>query len=198
MILFRTVIVIVIVIIFRIRMVKFVYISPGFKGPAVQGILVKQADNNAVLSAPSSMPAKFYPSDGGNDFAMGRAVYMRTLGGANYANPANVNSSYCQGGSKKWAGQYHDAELYTERKRNNAIGQSSINRNGVLLTFRSNDDTIRNTRLQRCRAGGCTAPPKKGALNSGFKSGGGSALTSTGGNRQIVVGSTIVPAFRNM
>lgn len=196
MILFRTVI--VIVIIFRIRMVKFVYISPGFPGPAVQGILVKQADNNAVLSAPSSMPAKFYPSDGGNDFAMGRAVYMRTLGGANYANPANVNSAYCQGGSKKWAGQYHDAELYTERKRNNAIGQSSINRNGVLLTFRSNDDTIRNTRLQRCRAGGCTAPPKKGALNSGFKSGGGSALTSSGGNRQIVVGSTIVPAFRNM
>ena len=194
MILFRTVI--VIVIIFRIRMVKFVYISPGFPGPAVQGILVKQADNNAVLSAPSSMPAKFYPSDGGNDFAMGRAVYMRTLGGANYASPAS--SSYCQGGSKKWAGQYHDAELYTERKRNNAIGQSSINRNGVLLTFRSNDDTIRNTRLQRCRAGGCTAPPKKGALNSGFKSGGGSALTSSGGNRQIVVGSTIVPAYQNM
>ncbi len=196
MILLRTVIVILIV--FRIRMVKFVYISPGFKGPAVQGILVKQADNNAVLSAPSSMPAKFYPSDGGNDFAMGRAVYMRTLGGANYANPANVNSAYCQGGSKKWAGQYHDAELYTERKRNNAIGEASINRNGVPLAFRSNDDTIRNTRLQRCRAGGCTAPPKKGALNSGFKSGGGSALTSSGGNRQIVVGSTIVPAFRNM
>lgn len=196
MILLRTVIVILIV--FRIRMVKFVYISPGFKGPAVQGILVKQADNNAVLSAPSSMPAKFYPSDGGNDFAMGRATYMRTLGGANYANPANVNSAYCQGGSKKWAGQYHDAELYTERKRNNAIGEASINRNGVPLAFRSNDETIRNTRLQRCRAGGCTAPPKKGALNSGFKSGGGSALTSSGGNRQIVVGSTIVPAFRNM
>jgi hypothetical protein len=196
LILLRTVIVILIV--FRIRMVKFVYISPGFKGPAVQGILVKQADNNAVLSAPSSMPAKFYPSDGGNDFAMGRAVYMRTLGGANYANPANVNSAYCQGGSKKWAGQYHDAELYTERKRNNAIGEASINRNGVPLAFRSNDETIRNTRLQRCRAGGCTAPPKKGALNSGFKSGGGSALTSSGGNRQIVVGSTIVPAFRNM
>ena len=177
-------------------MVKFVYISPGVPGPAVQGILVKQADNNAVLSAPSSMPAKFYPSDGGNDFAMGRAVYMRTLGGANYASPAS--SSYCQGGSKKWAGQYHDAELYTERKRNNAIGESSINRNGVPLTFRSNDDTIRNTRLQRCRAGGCTAPPKKGALNSGFQSGGGSALTSSGGNRQIVVGSTIVPAYKNM
>ena len=193
MILFRTVILIVIRI--RIRMVKFVYISPGFPGPAVQGILVKQADNNAVLSAPSSMPAKFYPSDGGNDFAMGRAVYMRTLGGANYASPAS--SAYCQGGSKKWAGQNHDTELYIERKRNNAIGESSINRNGVPIAFRSNDETIRNTRLQRCRAGGCTAPPKKGALNSGFKSGGGSVLTSGGGNRQIVVGSTIVPAYHN-
>lgn len=177
-------------------MVKFVYISPGFKGPAVQGILVKQADDNAVMSCPSAMPSKFYPSDGGNDFAMGRATYLRTLGGAHYASPAN--SAYCQGGSKKWATQNHDSELYTERKRNNAIGQSSINANGVPLSFRSNDQTIRNTRLQRCRAGGCTAPPKKGALNSGFQSGGGSAVTSSGGNRQIVVGSTIVPAFRNM
>jgi len=152
-------------------MVKFLYyptITPRFTGPADQGILLKQADNNAVMSCPSAMPSKFYPSDGGNDFAMGRAVYMRTLGGAKYANPANVNSAYCQGGSKKWATQNHDTELYIERKRNNAIGQSSINKNGV-----------------------------KGALNSGFKSGGGSALTSSGGNRQIVVGSTIVPAYRN-
>ena len=181
-------------------MVKFLYyptITPRFTGPADQGILLKQADNNAVMSCPSAMPSKFYPSDGGNDFAMGRAVYLRTLGGAKYANPANVNSAYCQGGSKKWATQNHDTELYIERKRNNAIGQSSINKNGVPLSFRSNDDTIRNTRLQRCRAGGCTAPPKKGALNSGFKSAGGSALTTTGGNRQIVVGSTIVPAYRN-
>ena len=178
-------------------MVKFVYypIAPQFSGPADQGILIKQAGNNAVLSAPSAMPAKFYPSDGGNDFAMGRAVYLRTLGGANYASPAN--SAYCQGGSKKWAGQNHDTELYIERKRNNAIGQSSINAAGVPLAFRSNDNTIRNTRLQRCRAGGCTAPRKKGALNSGFQSGGGSVLSTTGGNRQIVVGSTIVPAYQN-
>ena len=179
-------------------MVKLVYypLRAQFNGPPDQGMLIKQADNNAVLSAPSSMPAKFYPSDGGNDFAMGRAVYLRTVGGAKYANPRS--SAYCQGGSKKWATQNHDSELYSERKRNNAIGQSSINRNGIPLAFRSNDETIRNTRLQLCRAGGCTAPPKKGALNSGFKSGGGSALTSSGGNRQIVVGSTIVPAYQNM
>ena len=178
-------------------MVKFVYypIQPVFTGPADQHVLIKQADNNAVLSAPSAMPAKFYPSDGGNDFAMGRAVYLRTLGGANYASAAS--SAYCQGGSKKWAVQNHDTELYIERKRNNAIGQSSINAAGVPLSFRSNDNTIRNTRLQRCRAGGCTAPRKKGALNSGFQSGGGSVLTTTGGNRQIVVGSTIVPAYQN-
>jgi hypothetical protein len=176
-------------------MVKFVYLRPVFPGPADQSVLIKQAGNNAVLSAPSAMPAKFYPSDGGNDFAMGRAVYLRTLGGANYASPAS--SAYCQGGSKKWAGQNHDTELYIERKRNNAIGQSSINAAGVPLSFRSNDHTIRNTRLQRCRAGGCTAPRKKGALNNGFQSGGGSVLTTTGGNRQIVVGSTIVPAYQN-
>lgn len=179
-------------------MVKLVYYPTAtgrFNGPADQGILLKQADNNAVLSCPSAMPSKFYPSDGGNDFAMGRSVYMRTLGGANYASPAS--SAYCQGGSKKWATQNHDTELYIERKRNNAIGQSSINANGVPLSFRSNDDTIRNTRLQRCRAGGCTAPPKKGAILNPFRSGGGSALTSTGGNRQIVVGSTIVAAFQN-
>ena len=178
-------------------MVKWVYYpteSDRFNGPPDQGILMKQADNNAVLSSPSAMPSKFYPSDGGNEFAMGRHVYMRTLGGANYESPAS--SAYCQGGFKKWATQNHDTELYIERKRNNAIGQSSINANGVPLSFRSNDNTIRNTLLQRCRAGGCTAPRKKGALNRGFQSGGGSIVTTTGGNRQIVVGSTIVAAYQ--
>ena len=179
-------------------MVKLVYyptLRAQFNGPPDQNILIKQADNNAVLSCPSAMPSKFYPSDGGNDFAMGRSVYLRTLGGANYASPAN--SAYCQGGSKKWVSQNHDTELYIERKRNNAIGQSSINANNVPLSFRSNDATIRNTRLQRCRAGGCTAPPKKGAILNPFQSGGGSVITTGGGNRQIVVGSTIVPAYQN-
>ena len=179
-------------------MVKLVYYPTAagrFNGPASQGILLKQADNNAVLKSPSAMPAKFNPSDGGNDFAMGRSVYMRTLAGANYESPKS--SAYCEGGSKKWVSQNHDTELYIERKRNNAIGQSSINRNGVPLSFRSNDDTIRNSRLQRCRAGGCIAPPKKGATLNPFKSGGGSALTGAGGNRQIVVGSTIVAAYQN-
>jgi hypothetical protein len=178
-------------------MVKLIYNPPikaAFPGPPDQGILIKQADNNAVLSSPSAMPSKYYPSDGGNEFAMGRSVYVRTLGGANYASPAN--SAYCQGGFKKWATQNHDTVLYIERKRNNAIGQSSINANGVPLSFRSNNSTIRNTLLQQCRAGGAVAPRKKGALNSGFQSGGGSVLTTTGGNRQIVVGSTIVPAYQ--
>ena len=178
-------------------MVKLLYyptLRAQFNGPPDQGILIKQADNNAVLSSPSAMPSKFYPSDGGNDFAMGRHVYLRTLAGANYESP--LSSAYCDGGSRKWATQYHDSELYIERKRNNAIGQSSINANGVPLSFRSNNATIRNTLLQRCRAGGCTAPRKKGALNSGFQSGGGSVLTTTGGNRQIVVGSTIVAAYK--
>jgi len=178
-------------------MVKLVYypmITPRFTGPPDQGMLIKQADNNAVLKSPSAMPSKFYPSDGGNEFAMGRHVYLRTLGGANYESP--LSSAYCQGGSKKWATQNHDTELYIERKRNNAIGQSSINANGVPLSFRSNDSTIRNTRLQRCRAGGCTAPRKKGAIINPFQSGGSSALTTTGGNRQIVVGSTIVAAYQ--
>jgi hypothetical protein len=73
-------------------MVKLVYyptLRAQFNGPPDQGILIKQADNNAVLKSPSAMPAKFYPSDGGNRFAMGRSVYLRTLGGANYASPLN-------------------------------------------------------------------------------------------------------------
>ena len=178
-------------------MVKLLYyptLRAQFNGPPDQGMLIKQADNNAVLSSPSAMPSKFYPSDGGNEFAMGRNVYLRTLAGANYESP--LSSAYCDGGSKKWATQYHDSELYIERKRNNAIGQSSINYNGVPLSFRSNDSTIRNTRLQRCRAGGCTAPRKKGAILNPYQSGGTSALTTTGGNRQIVVGSTIVAAYQ--
>ena len=75
---------------------------------------------------------------------------------------------------------------YFQGLKNNAIGGGSMKvglATNAPMSFKSDDTTSRNIAIQRCRAGGCVAPKKKGANNS-FKSGGGSTYSGTG-NRQL-------------
>ena len=48
------------------------------------------------------------------------------------------------------------------RKRVMAIGSSTLVDKNTPLSFKSNDATLRNSMLQKCRNGGCVAPKKKG------------------------------------
>jgi hypothetical protein len=144
--------------------------SSQFPGPADQGILIKNRGNNAKLSSRMAMPQKFYPSSNDGMFAAARKTYIADGGGGTILSGNN------------------DASQLTQLKRINAVGKSSthtqnLDRNPE-ISFRSQARTERNSAVRRCRAGGCTAPKKKGALNNPYKSGGRSALTGTG-NRQI-------------
>jgi len=133
-------------------------------GPA--SFPLKQSDNNGQLTSVMAMPQKFYPSSGGNVFSMARHTYSKDAGGG-------------QG--------YHDSSEYIALKKANAIGKSSTKTGlpkNAPLSFRSQDRTYRNSAIARVRAGGCTAPKKKGAIANTFQSGGRSRLTGTG-NRQI-------------
>ena len=106
---------------------------------------------------------------------------------------SNARKAYIKdaGGGKNWYG----SSDVTQLKRINAIGQSSTKQGlptDAPLNFSSQSkanwsNTTRNSRLQRCRSGGCVAPKKKGAVANTFKSGGRSIRTGTG-NRQIGTG----------
>jgi len=137
-----------------------------FNGPPGQNILLKQRGNNARLWGIRPMPQKFNPSAGDSMFSNARMMYARNSGTA----PTSKESTYdaCN----------NDQSGYIQRRKMNAIGKGTMI-NTDPLSFRSSDANTVNTRLRRCRSGGCAAPAKKGA-NTSFKSGGGSTLSGTG------------------
>jgi hypothetical protein len=140
--------------------------------PGVASFPTRQYTNNGNISnVYKAMPSQFYPSANTSLFSAGRHAYVN-----NITQPDNFK--------KKKYGQKSASEL-TYLKRVNAIGKSSIQSSASQqeLSFRSQETTSRNSALQRCRGGGCTAPAKK-AANREFKSGGGSFISSSG-NRQI-------------
>ena len=143
-----------------------------FNGPPGQNILIKQRGNNARLWGVRPMPQKFNPSAGDSMFSNARMMYSRVSGIA----PTSKESTYdaCN----------NDQSGYIQRRKMNAIGKGTMV-NTDPLSFRSSDANTVNSRLRRCRSGGCAAPAKKGA-NTSFKSGGGSTLSGTG-NKVIYV-----------
>jgi hypothetical protein len=141
-------------------------------GPA--GFPQKQNTNNAQTTAQMGMPMKPDTMSQGSVLSNARQAYIKDAGGG-----------------KNWYGSSDVIQL----KRINAIGQSSTKQGlpaDAPLNFSSQSkanwsNTTRNSRLQRCRSGGCVAPKKKGAVANTFKSGGRSAATGTG-NRIIANG----------
>lgn len=147
----------------------------------VVSFYIKQNTNNGNISnVKMAMPAQFYPSSNTSLFSSARNAYINNVG----KRPYNYVSTLEYNKKKKWNNACSSQLTYM--KRVNAIGKSSIQSQLTQqeLSFRSQDTTSRNEALRRCRAGGCVAPKKKGA-NRGFKSCGGSILTSIG-NRQII------------
>jgi hypothetical protein len=133
-----------------------------------------QNTKTAQTTARMGMPMKPNTMTQGSEFSNARKTYVKDAGGG-----------------KNWYG----SSAVTQLKRINAIGQSSTKRGlptDAPLNFSSQSkanwsNTTRNSRLQRCRSGGCVAPKKKGAIANTFKSGGTSAATGTG-NRAIADG----------
>ena len=141
-------------------------IFQSFHGPA--SFPTKQNINNGnIKNVYRAMPAQFQYA-GNSMFAIGRHLYTNSSTDAH---------------TKRWAPISSGERTYL--KKNISIGQGSIQSPATIqeLSFRSQDSQTRNTRLQKCRSGGCVAPKKKGA-NREYKSGGYSRLTSIG-NRQI-------------
>jgi hypothetical protein len=147
-----------------------IFSSNNNPGPA--SFPTKQNTNNGNISnVYKAMPSQFYPSANTSLFSSGRIAYSNDV-------------THADNFKKKKYSQKSSSEL-TYLRRVNAIGKSSIQSLATQqeLSFRSQDNTSRNTAIQRCRAGGCTAPAKKGA-NKEYKSGGGSFISSSG-NRQV-------------
>lgn len=109
-------------------------------------IFTKNNMNNGSLTFTRAMPLKDSTSDNSSRFSSAREVYTETTPDTS---------------TKKWYGN-RDSSSVIERKKNNAIGKGSINKNNTELAFTSftEKNTVNNA-IRRVRAGGAIVPAKK-------------------------------------
>jgi hypothetical protein len=114
----------------------------------------QQINNNGYTRARMGMPFKPPTMSQGSMFSNARQIYIKDAGGG-----------------ENW---YSSSDV-TALKRNNAIGKSSTKTglaNNAKLSYRSQDNNLKNSAIRRCRSGGCVAPKKKGAIANSYKGSG--------------------------
>ena len=126
---------------------------------------LKQYNNNKITNVQGGMPFKPDNMTQGNDFTMGRQVYIsNSIIDINKDVMRNPPSSKVGLGLKKFN---QSAGEHISARKMNAVGKSSLNRQTsqqTPMSFSSKDQNLVNSALSRVRGGGCVAPKKKGAV----------------------------------
>ncbi len=108
-----------------------------------------------------------YQNNGISNAFMGSPFKPNTMSQGSMLSNAMHSYVNNSGGIKKKKTWGHGAEEYTMYKKIQAIGESTT-KAGLAsdspLSYKSTDRTSRNSAVARCRASGCTAPKKKGAI----------------------------------
>jgi len=133
--------------------------------------------NNGILKAPKAMPQKDITSNNENTFSMNRHTFVRQTQiktpipmlpstnqrkwatGAAYHSFTSANGIIAKT-NKKWMGGNRDSSSITSKRRVNAVGENSLNKTGVPMSFttiKSGND-VRDAK-HRVRSGGSIVPP---------------------------------------
>jgi hypothetical protein len=107
--------------------------------------------NNGILSGKGAMPGHFYPSSVDTMFSLNRNAYSRI------ANLLPKNTRVANNPVT-----IQDSSSRTMIMRINAIGKSSVNKNGGKIGFSGEDQNRVNSNLVKARRIGSAAPAKKG------------------------------------
>lgn len=113
----------------------------------------KQVNNNKITNAIMGMPFKPTTMTQGALFPMGRRTFINKI-----SNPSETQQPIL---SKKKKFNNTAGEHINKRK-NNAIGNSSTNHLSQEMSFSGIDKSGVNSALRKVRSGGSVAPKKKG------------------------------------
>jgi hypothetical protein len=108
-----------------------------------------------------------YQNNGITQAVMGSPFKPDTMAQGSMLSNASHSYANNSGGLKTKKSWGHGSEEHTMYKKIQAIGQSKTKAGLPVdssLSYKSTDTTSRNSAVARCRAGGCTAPKKKGAV----------------------------------
>jgi hypothetical protein len=131
--------------------------------------------NNGILTAPKAMPQKDITSTNENTFSMNRHTFVRQTqikkpvinipssnqrkwSGAAYHSFTSVNEITAKT-NKKWIGGNRDSSNTTSARRINAIGENSLNKTGISMSFTNitSGNDVRDAK-HRVRSGGAIVP----------------------------------------
>ena len=101
--------------------------------------------DNGQSNAKMGMPFKSQNMFSGNMFSLARNTYIKT-------DPINNQLP-----------QYADSSDYISKRKMEAIGKMSTNKDSQLFSFKAPDSNVVKEARAKCRNGGCVAPKKKGA-----------------------------------
>jgi len=133
--------------------------------------------NNGTLKAPKAMPQKDITSTNENQFSMNRHTFVRQTQitrpivnippsnqrkwsvGSAYRSFTSANEIIGKT-NKKWMGGNRDSSNTTSRRRINAIGENSLNRSGIPMSFTTTKpgNDVRDAK-HRVRSSGSIVPP---------------------------------------
>lgn len=101
--------------------------------------------NNGFSNVFMGMSMKPNTMTQGETFSIGRKNYRENIGETYYGKVKNNDAS---------------SQIY--KKKMNAIGKSSVNRNSNTFSFTNVDKNIVNSKIRQVRGSGYVAPAKKG------------------------------------
>jgi len=117
----------------------------------------KQVNNNKITNAIMGMPFKPTTMIQGASFAMGRRTFINKV-----SNPSETQQQQPILSKKKKFN--NTAGEHINKRKNNAIGNSSTNHLSQEMSFSSIDKPTVNSALRKVRSGGSVAPKKKGGV----------------------------------
>jgi len=146
-----------------------------------------------VLTGKHPNPPQFYPSNGSSEFSNARREYIRTATKLNnpygvYPKDVNTTDYYPSSSfnyipvdpvtGKPLYAKYNQpvcSSLYTSARKRNSVGKSSLKTglpNSAPLSYKNYNTNDVKKALRITRAGGCTAPAKKGSIyNNSLRNG---------------------------
>lgn len=145
-------------------------------------VFTTRANNNGIVTA--GMPFKPNTMTQGSDFSNFRSIFNRTAPTLS-KEQIDPRSQITKIRNNAW----DSSSDYIARRKAKAVGKSSLKvglQQSAELSFKSSENTYRNSILARARGAGSVAPKKKTAIQNSFSSGGSNTYKSSGSGVRVI------------
>jgi hypothetical protein len=147
-------------------------------------LFTTRANNNGIVTAKNGMPFKPNTMTQGSDFSNSRTIFNKTAPTLS-KEEIDPRSQITKIRNNAW----DSSSDYIARRKAKAVGKSSFKvglPTGSELSYKSTENTYRNSILAKVRGSGSVAPKKKTSILNPFNSGGSNTYKSSGEGVRVI------------